>query len=81
MPSNEIKELRQSGKLEEALIMAQTELEADPNNIWAKRNISWVFYDYLKKNEQPEHVEDFLLWLEKFNTLELPKEEEMILKN
>ena len=78
MPSNEIKELRQSGKLEEALIMAQTELEADPNNIWAKRNISWVFYDYLKKNEQPEHVEDFLLWLEKFNTLELPKEEEMI---
>tara|TARA_B110000240_G_scaffold190428_1_gene231600 strand:- start:432 stop:554 length:123 start_codon:yes stop_codon:yes gene_type:complete len=40
MPAKEIKELRKSGKLREALTMAQDELQADPTNIWAKRNIS-----------------------------------------
>ena len=43
MPSKEIKELRQSGKLKEALEMAKNELDAAPENIWAKRNIIWVF--------------------------------------
>ena len=41
MPSKEIKELRQSGELEQALAMAQNELDAAPENIWGKRNISW----------------------------------------
>jgi|TARA_B110000908_G_C10196333_1_gene423109 protein involved in temperature-dependent protein secretion len=52
MPAKEIKELRKSGKLREALTMAQDELQADPTNIWAKRNISWVYYDELKIWEQ-----------------------------
>ena len=39
MPAKEIKELRQSGKLEEALEMAQNELRDSPDNIWSKRNI------------------------------------------
>ena len=51
MPAKEIKELRESGKLEEALIMAQNELEADPENIWGKRNLVWVYYAFLKKEQ------------------------------
>ena len=34
MPSKEIKELRQAGKLDEAYQMAMAELEAEPENIW-----------------------------------------------
>ena len=47
MPAKEIKELRQSGRLEEAYVMAKEELEADSTNIWGKRNLSWVLYAQL----------------------------------
>lgn len=78
MPSKEIKALRQAGKLEEALNLALAELQAEPVNIWPKRNISWVYYDYLKQNTAPEHFDDFLLWLTKIAELNLPEEEKML---
>jgi hypothetical protein len=49
MPSKEIKELRKVGRLYEALDMALAEMQEDPDNIWTKRNISWVYYEYLKQ--------------------------------
>ena len=78
MPAKEIKELRETGKIEEALNMAKAELLAEPNNIWAKRNISWVFYEYLKQSESPEQFDAFLLWLTEIKNLQLPKEEKML---
>lgn len=97
MPAKEIKELRQSGSLEEALDMAKAELneainslspidaldfhtdEQGPGNtaslLWPKRNISWVYYDYLKQNSSAEHFEAFLSWLQKLKDLHLPAEE------
>lgn len=78
MPAKEIKELRQSGKLDEALLLAQSELDADPDNIWAKRNISWVYYEYLKQNNSPEKVDEFIEWLNEIKKLELPSEEQML---
>ena len=56
MPASEIKELRKSGQLEEALEMAQNELNLTPDNIWAKRNISWVYYEFLKANASLRHL-------------------------
>ena len=78
MSAKEIKELRQSGKLDEALAMAKSEFESQPENIWAKRNISWVYYDYLKQNETLEKFETFLLWLTEIKNLQLPEEEKML---
>ncbi|HOW30784.1 MAG TPA: hypothetical protein PLP88_04400 [Bacteroidales bacterium] len=78
MPSKEIKELRQSGKLDEALAMAKAELVAQPDNIWAKRNISWVYYDYLKQNTSPESFDHFLSLLTAIRDLNLPAEEKML---
>lgn len=78
MPAKEIKELRQAGKLEEALELAKSELLADPDNIWPKRNLSWVYYDYLKKNGSPELFELFVSWLEEIKNQELPLEEKML---
>ena len=49
LQSQQIKELRQSGKLQEALDLALIDLEQDHDNIYAKRNISWVYYAFLKK--------------------------------
>jgi hypothetical protein len=78
MPAKEIKELRQGGKLEEALILAKAEMEAEPANIWPKRNISWVYYDYLKQNSSPEHFDSFISWLDEIKYLQLPVEEKML---
>lgn len=78
MPAKEIKELRQQGKLEDAMKLAKTELQAEPENIWAKRNISWVYYDYIKINSLPEKVEEFIYWIDEIKKLELPNEERML---
>lgn len=75
MGSKEIKELRKSGKLEEALDLAKTELQADPENIWSKRNISWVYYEYLKKSVASDDIREFCYWLDETVALELDKTE------
>ncbi|OKL39971.1 tetratricopeptide repeat protein [Pontibacter flavimaris] len=79
MPAKEIKELRQSGRLEEAYAMAKAELEAEPNNLWAKRNLSWVLYSQLDK--AASNLNLFLAKLEELETLELPESEEMLYDN
>jgi len=81
MSFKEIKELRQAGKLEEALQMANQALEVEPDNIWNKRAAAWVYYDYLKKNAQPELFETFKENLIKIKDLQLPEEEKMVFDN
>lgn len=81
MPAKEIKELRQAGKLEEALLMAKAELQEDPENIWAKRNISWVYYEYLKHLASADHLDNFIVGLGKIKNLNLPAEETMLFDN
>jgi len=49
MRFREIKELRQSGRLEEALTMALSEYEANPQGEWERKSLSWVYYDYCKR--------------------------------
>ena len=55
MPAKEIKELRQAGKLEEAYAMAEAEMQLEPENIWTKRNISWVIYSQLDASANNLH--------------------------
>lgn len=81
MPSKEIKELRQAGKLDEALTMAKAELEAQPDNIWGKRNISWVYYDYLKHNVASGDLDSFISNISVIKSLGLPAEEIMLFDN
>lgn len=78
MPAKEIKELRQSGKLKEALQMAKAEFDADSENIWTKRNLSWVYYEYLKANATAENSENFISSLNQLVELELPEDEKML---
>jgi tetratricopeptide (TPR) repeat protein len=75
MPSKEIKELRDSGKLEEALAMAKSEFDATPDNIWAKRNLAWVYYGFLKRDQGSQDA--FLPMILKVLELKSPKDEVM----
>lgn len=106
MPAKEIKELRKSGNLEEALKLAKAELvEAESNLeltnysdhstinkldqlrdkainnaklLRPKRNISWVYYDFLKQNGSQEHFDAFIFWLNEIKNLQLSVEEKML---
>jgi len=81
MSFKEIKELRQAGKLDEALQMANKALETQPENIWNKRAAAWVYYDYLKKNVLPESFQAFKENLNKIKDLQLPEDEKMVFDN
>jgi hypothetical protein len=78
MPFKEVKELRKSGKLEEALTMANQDLEKEPANIWNKRSIAWVYHDYLKEYATKDNFEKFIDYLIKLKALELPADEKMV---
>lgn len=78
MPAKEIKELRKSGKLLEAFNMAKAELDAQPDNIWAKKNISWVYYDYLTQSTKNQNTDNFIHCLTEIRKLELPAEDKML---
>ncbi len=78
MSFKEINELRKSGKLDEALEMANQDLEAEPDNIWNKRAAAWVYYDYLKKFSQPNSFDAFKENLTKIKDLQLPEDEKMV---
>jgi hypothetical protein len=79
MPAKEIKELRQAGKLDDAYSMAFEELEADPTNIWGKRNLSWVLYAQLDLS--CKELDLFLTKITEVKELELPATEEMFYDN
>ena len=96
MPAKEIKELRQTGKLDEALVMAKAELadaiaplymhesltgqliNIKADLIWPKRNLSWVYYEYIKQNQSIENFETFISYLNEIKNLQLPVEEKML---
>ena len=79
MPAKEIKELRQAGKLDEAFAMSKAELEAEPANIWGKRNLSWVLYAQLDVAAVDLSV--FLSKIDELKQLALPDTEEMFFEN
>lgn len=81
MISQEITQLRKSGQLEEALQLANQALETEPDNIWNKRAVAWVFYEYLKQYAQPESYNDFKENLSKIKDLALPEDEKMVFDN
>lgn len=78
MSFKQVKELRQKGQLTEALAMAEADLQENSENIWNKRSIAWVYYEYLKGNSDLEHYDNFINYLQKLKELELPEDEHMI---
>lgn len=81
LQSQKIKELRTSGNLAEALELAVADLEGAPDSIYAKRNISWVYYAMLKKHAEESGFDAFMATLELIKKLELPADEKMLFNN
>jgi len=81
MSFKEVKELRNQGKLEEALQMAQEDLQNDPENIWNRRSIAWVYYTLMKNEAENNNFDNFTYSLDGLLELELPEDEKMVFDN
>jgi hypothetical protein len=76
--SSEIKLLRKSGNLKDALEQARHWVSTEPGNIWANRALGWVIYDLTKQDVLNNNWEQFTSNLDELISLKLPKGEEMI---
>lgn len=81
MSFKEVKQLRKEGNLEQGFQLAKQDLEANPNDIWNKRSLSWVLYDYIKLNSDSSKFKEFNTFLLQIKELELPNEETMFFDN
>lgn len=81
MSFKEVKELRKEGKLQEALAMANADLELQPDNIWNKRSMGRVIYDFAKEATSKNDYNALTQNIEKLIALNLPEEEKMLYSN
>lgn len=81
MSAKEVTELRQSGNLKEAHSMGKQLLNTDSENIWNKRAMSWVYYEYLKKYSSLDTRLEFVKTLQNLNDLKLGEDEKMVFDN
>lgn len=75
-----VTELRKAGQLDAALAQGLAELAARPTDVWAKRNLAWVYHDQLKL-VAGENSFEFLQALAAVAKLQLGPEEEMLYPN
>ncbi len=73
----EVNKLRKAGRLKEAYILASNDLNAEPEDVWAKRAMAWVLYDYSKDNIAFEKKESFLKCLRQINSITIDAKETM----
>lgn len=79
----EISNARKGGNIDEAWKLADTWLEevklegSDEETLWAKRAMSWVLYDMLKRATENDSIDDALKILEQVKALAMPDGETM----
>ncbi len=78
MDFKEITLLRKSNKLNEAWAMAGEWLQKEPDNIWAKRAVGWVLFDFLKAKTDPPQPVAALKVMNQIAGLDIPAEELML---
>ncbi len=72
-----ITNLRKAGNLNAAYEIAKTNLAEKPDDIWNRRNMAWVLYDFAKQKATAETKEQFLKCIDKLIETDLPDDEEV----
>ena len=78
-PNKQITNLRKEGKLDEALQFGKEALQNDPENIWIKRALAWVYYDLGKQNI--ENTPKFISNIEHIIEMNFDENETMLFDN
>ena len=74
---SDIMKLRKEGRLPEAYEAARQLLALGSDDVWAKRAMMWVVYDYAKQNTAPDKRAGFLRCMHQMVLLQIPADEEM----
>lgn len=69
---SEVTDLKKAGKLEEAKELALKNLSQRPNDIWAKRDYSWVIYYYMSNAIVRRDIKGYVYWLSEVRRLNPP---------
>lgn len=75
--ASDITTLRKLGKLNEAYQTAQKLFDENPADIWNRRNLAWVVYDFAKQKAALETSEQFFKCIDKLLELQMPEDEEV----
>jgi len=78
MSFQQVKELRKTGKIDEALTMALNDYSQNAEDIWNKRSLAWVYYDFLKKYQKEKQTKLFLETFDKLLEIKLSEDEKML---
>jgi hypothetical protein len=78
MSFKEVNILRKSGDIKEAFQMATADLQNEPDNIWCKRAMGWVYYEFVKKAVENKDYDEFITQVENINNLNLPPDDTML---
>jgi len=81
MIAQEVTELRKEGKLKEAYEMGVMAVTEEPDNIWNKRALAWVYFELLKNAIEKEEFKKAPQILSLINKLEMPDAESMFFEN
>src|SRR5574344_731763 len=76
MSTKQVKELRQTGKLDEAYKMAAEDLDRARDDVWAKRSMVWCLYEYAKARASFAQWHDFIRFLQEVADRHLPADED-----
>ena len=81
MSFKEVGILRKSGELDKALELAEKDYESNPDDVWNKKSLGWVYYSMIKNIEKTRNIDSFTNLISKIKELGLSKEEEMYFEN
>ncbi len=75
---SKVSRLRKEGRLEEAYTKGRERLVAEPENVWAKRDMGWVLYTCAKQAGAALDLEKLRHYLEELVSLNLAEDEKML---
>ncbi len=75
----EISALRKEGKIDDAYRLAEEALKETPDDLWTKRAMGWVLYEYLDQSATNRDFNKYLHWLQEMVALHLDNEESMLM--
>ena len=72
-----ITNLRRAGNLAAAFDLAKKNLDEKPDDLWCKRDMAWVLYDFAKQKLAVETKEQFIKCIDKITELDMPQDEDI----
>ena len=75
--SKNVTNLRKAGNLNEAFRVAQTALDARPDDMWCKKDMAWVLYDFAKQKATVDTKDQFVRCLDKLLEVDLPEDDDV----